>query len=55
MLRGVHVDPVEWWDPLWIRDHVSAGLNSLPRAQPAAAAPAPAAGDDAAAHGEAQP
>lgn len=52
MLRGVHVDPVEWWDPLWIRDHIAAGLNSLPRAQSAGA---PAAGAEAVAHGEAQP
>lgn len=52
MLHGVHVDPVEWWDPLWMRDHVTARLNSLPsvQAQAPAAAPAPAA--DAGANGE---
>jgi len=55
MLHGVHVDPVEWWDPLWMRDHVAAGLNSLPHAQPAAAAPETTAASDAPAHGEAQP
>ena len=61
LLRGVHVDPVEWWDPLWMRDHVAARLSSLPAAPtaavalPAAAAPAAAAGDNAVAHGEAQP
>jgi murein DD-endopeptidase MepM/ murein hydrolase activator NlpD len=60
MLRGVHVDPVEWWDPLWMRDHVAARLSSLPAAppaalaQPAAAAPQ-AAGDNAIADGQAQP
>jgi len=53
MLHGVHVDPVEWWDPLWMRDHVAAGLNSQPRAQSAAAEPAAEAAADA--HGEAQP
>ena len=49
MLRGVHVDPVEWWDPQWMRDHLSDQLASLPAAKPAAAtasapqpAPAPA-------------
>jgi murein DD-endopeptidase MepM/ murein hydrolase activator NlpD len=38
MLYGVHVDPVEWWDPHWLRDHVTAKLEMFPRA--AAAAPA---------------
>ncbi len=55
MLRGVHVDPVEWWDPLWLHDHVTARLISLPPAQQAAAAPPLLAGEDAVAHGEAQP
>jgi murein DD-endopeptidase MepM/ murein hydrolase activator NlpD len=32
MLYGVHVDPVEWWDPQWIREHVNAKLTMLPRA-----------------------
>jgi murein DD-endopeptidase MepM/ murein hydrolase activator NlpD len=22
LLRGVYVDPVEWWDPKWVREHV---------------------------------
>lgn len=30
MLRGVHIDPVEWWDPKWVRNHVAAQLASLP-------------------------
>jgi murein DD-endopeptidase MepM/ murein hydrolase activator NlpD len=34
MLRGVHIDPVEWWDPKWVRDHVAAQLASLPAASP---------------------
>jgi murein DD-endopeptidase MepM/ murein hydrolase activator NlpD len=37
MVRGVHVDPREWWDGKWIRDHVTSALNLLPRA--AAGAP----------------
>jgi murein DD-endopeptidase MepM/ murein hydrolase activator NlpD len=45
MLRGTHVDPVEWWDGLWLRDHVTAPMQSLPaaaaRAEPA---PTPASG-----------
>ena len=32
MIHGVHVDPVEWWDPHWIQDHVDLRLNSFPRA-----------------------
>lgn len=59
LLRGVHVDPVEWWDPQWMREHVAARLASLPAAAPAEAAPAEAAAAPAAgetvAHGEAQP
>ncbi len=32
MLRGVHVDPVEWWDPHWIHDHVTPKLTMFARA-----------------------
>jgi murein DD-endopeptidase MepM/ murein hydrolase activator NlpD len=32
MVRGVHVDPVEWWDGHWIRDHVESRLAAYPRA-----------------------
>lgn len=40
MLRGTHVDPVEWWDPHWLRDQVTSKLETLPaKAAPAAAAP----------------
>lgn len=53
MLRGVHVDPVEWWDPIWLRDHVTARLNSMPLAAQAERAPAvPAAADAGVVHGE---
>lgn len=37
MLYGVHVDPIEWWDGKWIRDHVTAKLDAYPR--PTAPAP----------------
>jgi murein DD-endopeptidase MepM/ murein hydrolase activator NlpD len=32
MIHGTHVDPVEWWDPHWIQDHIDLRLNSFPRA-----------------------
>lgn len=32
MLYGQHVDPIEWWDPHWLEDHVTARLEMLPRA-----------------------
>jgi murein DD-endopeptidase MepM/ murein hydrolase activator NlpD len=46
MVRGVHVDPVEWWDTHWITDHVDARLAEFPKA---AAATPPAATTPAAA------
>jgi murein DD-endopeptidase MepM/ murein hydrolase activator NlpD len=52
MVDGVHVDPVEWWDPKWVADHVTEKLRSFehprPQASPAPGAsgePAPAEGD----------
>ncbi len=33
MVNGVHVDPVEWWDPKWVRDHVTTKLDLFPREQ----------------------
>jgi murein DD-endopeptidase MepM/ murein hydrolase activator NlpD len=42
MVSGIHVDPVEWWDPAWMRDHVTAKLRLLPAA--AAGTPTPPAG-----------
>ncbi len=30
MLHGVHVDPIEWWDAKWVRDHVTAKLDLFP-------------------------
>ena len=64
MLRGVHIDPVEWWDPLWIREHVAARLTSCrpPRRRHRhPPSPRTARGGDSApaqadaAHGQAQP
>ncbi|MCC6642490.1 MAG: M23 family metallopeptidase [Deltaproteobacteria bacterium] len=37
LLDGVYVDPVEWWDPKWIREKVDALLVTAP-ASPAVAA-----------------
>lgn len=50
MVRGTHVDPVEWWDPKWLKNRILAQL--APPAPPEApAAPAPAAAPEAAATG----
>jgi murein DD-endopeptidase MepM/ murein hydrolase activator NlpD len=52
MVDGVHVDPVEWWDPKWVADHVVDKMRAFenpsaaaggPAAQPAAAEPPPGA------------
>jgi murein DD-endopeptidase MepM/ murein hydrolase activator NlpD len=40
MVQGVHVDPREWWDGKWVREHVTSELNLLPSAAAAAAAKA---------------
>jgi murein DD-endopeptidase MepM/ murein hydrolase activator NlpD len=49
LVDGIHVDPVEWWDPKWVADHVTDKLKAFenPSAttaasagQPPAAAPA---------------
>jgi murein DD-endopeptidase MepM/ murein hydrolase activator NlpD len=37
MIHGTHVDPVEWWDPKWIKDHVTEKLTMLPLAAQTAA------------------
>ncbi|MFQ5668413.1 MAG: M23 family metallopeptidase [Candidatus Binatia bacterium] len=34
MLFGVHVDPLEWWDAHWLREHVTRRLMRVPRAKP---------------------
>jgi murein DD-endopeptidase MepM/ murein hydrolase activator NlpD len=30
MVHGTHVDPVEWWDPKWLNDHVTQPLAMFP-------------------------
>lgn len=55
MLHGIHVDPVEWWDSKWIRDHVTAKLTMLPSAASVLSAAAPAAEPLEPANGQAQP
>jgi murein DD-endopeptidase MepM/ murein hydrolase activator NlpD len=50
MLHGVHIDPVEWWDPKWIEDHLTENLKMFPAARQAkgdGAAPAAPEGGDA--------
>ena len=29
MLYGQHVDPLEWWDPKWIHDHITEKLEAF--------------------------
>jgi len=29
MVNGIHVDPVEWWDPKWVQDHVTEKLKAF--------------------------
>lgn len=55
MLRGVHVDPVEWWDAHWLHDHVTPKLTMFPRAAAASEATAEAAAPGPAAPGAAMP
>jgi len=38
LLWGVPVDPVEWWDPHWLQDRVTAKLTMFPRAAAASGA-----------------
>ncbi len=30
MVAGTYVDPKEWWDPRWVRDHIEARLKPKP-------------------------
>jgi hypothetical protein len=41
MVDGIHVDPVEWWDPKWVADHVTEKLKSF--ASPSGQVASPAA------------
>ncbi len=40
LVGGEYVDPLEWWDPKWVRSHVEDRLASVPRT-PAVSAGAP--------------
>jgi murein DD-endopeptidase MepM/ murein hydrolase activator NlpD len=31
IVNGVHVDPMEWWHPIWFDTHIAARLALLPR------------------------
>jgi murein DD-endopeptidase MepM/ murein hydrolase activator NlpD len=55
MLHGVHVDPVEWWDAHWLRDHVTPKLAMFPR--PGGTTPEPTAATEPVKHeqGDARP
>ena len=50
MVDGIHVDPVEWWDPKWVADHVTEKLKAF---ETPAAAAVPAVGTASAPAGEA--
>ena len=43
MVDGIHVDPIEWWDPKWVADHVTEKLKSFENPATTAAAGAPPA------------
>jgi murein DD-endopeptidase MepM/ murein hydrolase activator NlpD len=34
LVHGVHVDPIEWWDPKWVRLHVLEPLGHLRGGEP---------------------
>lgn len=46
LLRGHHIDPVEWWDPKWLQNRILSQIAApAPTPAPGAApAPSPAAG-----------
>jgi murein DD-endopeptidase MepM/ murein hydrolase activator NlpD len=48
LLRGHHVDPVEWWDPKWLQNRIVAQMSGpAPTPQPGTApSPAPTASAD---------
>jgi hypothetical protein len=50
MVNGIHVDPVEWWDPKWVADHVTEKMRSFEH--PAAEATVPAGTSTGATAGE---
>mgnify|MGYP001433749126 CR=1 FL=1 len=42
LLRGLHVDPVEWWDPKWLQNRILAQMNAPAPTPRPGAAPSPA-------------
>ena len=34
LLHGVHVNPLEWWDPHWVKTRISAKLRKHEQAEP---------------------
>jgi murein DD-endopeptidase MepM/ murein hydrolase activator NlpD len=38
MVDGIHVDPVEWWDPKWVANHVTEKMQAYENPSPPAAA-----------------
>ena len=31
LVAGTYVDPLEWWDPKWVRTHVTVRLDQSPK------------------------
>jgi len=42
LLRGTHVDPVEWWDPKWLQNRIAAQMTAPAPTPPRGTAPSPA-------------
>lgn len=55
LLRGVHVDPIEWWDGRWIRHHLQDMIAEVRAETAATAGAAPAADASAAGAGTVAP
>ena len=58
LVDGIHVDPVEWWDPKWVADHVTEKLKAFENpstatagGSAASAAPPPSSADEPATTG----
>jgi murein DD-endopeptidase MepM/ murein hydrolase activator NlpD len=39
ILSNTYVDPIEWWDPFWVKTHIEARIAAPTAAEPAADAP----------------
>lgn len=50
LLRGHHIDPVEWWDPKWLQNRIVSQITApAPTPVPGATAPSPTSGSPASA------